>query len=97
MSSSTEPAPTDLEYPQLWENYAQIVTSRQRMLQSAMAYYTASDESVIALYNCEVGLGLPQIIYVPKTQGGKNSLSRFTSVCSSYAKILSRFKSTYEL
>lgn len=93
---SSEPAQTDLEYPQLWENYSQIVTSRQRMLQSAMAYYVAADVSVKALYDCEVGLGLPQIDYSPSTQQGKNALSRFTAACSSYSKVLSRFKSTYE-
>lgn len=96
MSSPSEPAQTDLEYPQLWENYSNIITSRQRMLQSAMAYYTSADESVKALYDCEVGLGLPQINYVPQTQQGKSSLSRFTSICSSYCKVLSRFKTTYE-
>lgn len=92
----SEPTPTDLEYPQLWENYAQIVMSRQRMLQSAMAYYVAADESVKALYDCEVGLGLPELDHVPVTQAGKNALNRFTSVCSAYSKVLGRFKSTYE-
>ncbi len=95
-ATSSEPAQTDLEYPQLWENYSQIVTSRQRMLQSALAYYTSADESVKALYECEIGLGLPQISYVPQTQQGKNALNRFTAICSSYCKVLSRFKSTYE-
>ena len=94
---SSEPTQTDLEYPQLWENYSQIIVSRQRMLQSAMAYYVSADESVKALYECEVGLGLPQIVYTPVTQQGKNALNRFTATCTSYSKVLNRFKSTYEL
>jgi hypothetical protein len=96
MSSSSETPQTDLEYPQLWENYGHIIMSRQRMLQSAMAYYISADESVKALYDCEIGLGLPKINYAPQTQQGKNSLSRFTSICSSYCKVLARFKETYE-
>lgn len=95
--SSQEPAQTDLEYPQLWENYGQIIVSRQRMLQSAMAYYVAADESVKALYECEKKLGLPELVYSPVTQQGKNSLQRFTAICSSYSKVLERFRNTYEL
>lgn len=93
-SSATQT--TDLEYPQLWENYAQIVVSRQRMIQSAMAYYVAADESIKALYDCEMKLGLPQITYTPQTQQGKNSLNRFTAICSSYSKVFDRFKSTFD-
>lgn len=95
MSSSKQPEPTDLEFPQLWENYSQLLSQRQRMLQSALAFYVAADPSVKALYDCEVKLGLPVIEHVPETQQGKNSLSRFTSVCSGYTTILQRFKETY--
>ena len=93
--SEKKPEPTDYEFPQLWENYAQLLTSRQRMLQSAMAFYVSADISVKALYDCEIKLGLPVIEHVPETQQGKNALSRFTSVVSSYTTILKRFKETY--
>lgn len=94
--SEKKPEVTDFEFPQLWENYAQLLSSRQRMLQSAMAFYVSADISVKALYDCEVKLGLPVIDYVPQTQQGKNALSRFTSVCTSYNTILNRFKDTYD-
>lgn len=94
--SEKKPEPTDLEFPQLWENYAQLLTSRQRMLQSALAFYVSSDISVKALYDCEIKLGLPVIEHVPETQQGKNALSKFTSTVSSYTTILHRFKETYK-
>jgi len=93
--SEKKPEVTDFEFPQLWENYAQLLTSRQRMLQSAMAFYVSADVSVKALYDCEIKLGLPVIDHIPETQQGKNALSRFTSVVSSYTTILNRFKETY--
>lgn len=93
---ATTPEPTDLEFPQLWDNYAHIITQRQRMLQSCMAYYTVSDASVRALYDSEVKSGLPHFDHVPTTQGGKNSLARFTSVCTGYTKVLARFRSAFE-
>lgn len=93
--SEKKPEPTDYEFPQLWENYAQLLTSRQRMLQSAMAFYVSADVSVKALYDCEIKLGLPFIDHVPETQQGKSALSKFTSVCSAYTTILNRFKDTY--
>ena len=95
MSSEKKPEPTDYEFPQLWENYSQLLSSRQRMLQSAMAFYIGADISVKALYDCEIKLGLPIIDHVPETQQGKIALSRFTSVCSTYTTILNRFKETY--
>lgn len=94
-SSSKQPEPTDYEFPQLWENYSQLLTSRQRMLQSAMAFYVSADISVKALYDCEVKLGLPVIDHVPETQQGKNALNRFTSTVSNYTTVLNRFKETY--
>jgi len=93
--SEKKPEPTDLEFPQLWENYAQLLTSRQRMLQSALAFYVSADVSVKALYDCEIKLGLPLIEHVPETQQGKNALSKFTSTVGSYTTILHRFKETY--
>lgn len=95
MSTEKKPEPTDYEFPQLWENYAQLLTQRQRMLQSAMAFYISCDVSVKALYDCEIKLGLPVIHHVPETQQGKIALSRFTSVCTNYTTILNRFKETY--
>ena len=44
MSEKKQPEVTDFEFPQLWENYSQLLTSRQRMLQSAMAFYVARSE-----------------------------------------------------
>jgi hypothetical protein len=93
--SEKQPEPTDYEFPQLWENYAQLLTQRQRMLQSAMAFYVSADISVKALYDCELKLGLPFIDHVPETVQGKNALSKFTSVSSAYTTILNRFKDTY--
>lgn len=95
MSEKLEPEPTDFEFPQLWENYSQLLSQRQRMLQSVLAFYIAADPSVKALYECEIKLGLPHIVYIPKTQSGKNALQRFTSVCSTYTTILNRYKDTY--
>lgn len=95
LMSEKKPEPTDLEFPQLWENYAQLLTSRQRMLQSAMAFYVSADISVRALYDCELKLGLPVIEHVPETQAGKSALSRFTSVVGNYTTVLNRFKDTY--
>jgi len=95
MSTENKPEVTDFEFPQLWENYSQLLSQRQRMLQSALAFYIAADVSVKALYDCEVKLGLPYIDHVPETQQGKNALSKFTSTCSSYTTILNRFKDTY--
>ena len=94
MSKET-PQPSDFEFPQLWENYSLIVQSRQRMLQSAMAYYINADISVKALYDCEKKLGLPVIDYVPQTVQGKNSLTKFNSVCATYRNVLERFESSY--
>jgi len=95
MSSEKKPEVTDYEFPQLWENYSQLLSQRQRMLQSALAFYIGADVSVKALYDCEIKLGLPVIDHVPETAQGKTALSRFTSVCSSYTTILNRFKDTY--
>jgi len=92
----SETTPTDLEYPQLWENYGLILSSRQRMLQSALAFYVASDDSVKALYECEVQQGIPKINYLPTTTQGKNALSRYTVICNTYTKVLCRFKDTYD-
>lgn len=95
MSAEKKPEVTDFEFPQLWENYSQLLSQRQRMLQSALAFYISADVSVKALYDCEIKLGLPVIDHVPETPQGKTALSRFTSVCSSYTTILNRFKDTY--
>ncbi len=95
MSEKQLPEPTDYEFPQLWENYSQLLSQRQRMLQSALAFYISADASVKALYDCEIKLGLPHLDHVPQTQAGKNALHRFTSVSSSYTTILNRFKDTY--
>jgi hypothetical protein len=92
---SKEPQVSDYEFPQLWENYSLIVQSRQRMLQSAMAYYVNADVSVKGLYDCEIKLGLPVIDYIPQTTQGKNSLTKFNSVCSTYNNVLARFESAY--
>jgi len=93
--SEKQPEPTDYEFPQLWENYSQLLTQRQRMLQSAMAFYISADISVKALYDCEVKLGLPVVDHVPETQQGKTALTKFTSTVTNYTTILKRFKETY--
>jgi predicted DNA-binding protein YlxM (UPF0122 family) len=88
---------TDLEFPQLWDNYAHLLQQRQRMLQSAMAYYLQADASVKALYENEEKSGIPSFDHSPETTGGKNALNRFNSVVSSYLAVKKRFKETFDL
>jgi hypothetical protein len=92
-----QPAPSDGEFPQMWEHYSQMVALRQRMLQAMMAYYLQKEEGIEQLYATETKMGLPHIDYLPQTTGGKNSLTRFNSVCASYNQVMDRFKSIYGL
>lgn len=92
-----EQTPSDGEFPQMWEHYSQIVALRQRMLQAMMAYYLQKEEGIEKLYETESKMGLPQIDYLPQTTPGKNALTRFNAVCSSYDKVMARFKSIYGL
>jgi len=85
----------DLEYPQLWENYCQLLAHRQRMLQSALAFYINPDSSIKALFDCESRLGLPYIEHEPKTEKGKAALAKFKDAIHSYTAILERFKHIY--
>ena len=96
-TTESTPPPSDGEFPQMWEHYSQMVALRQRMLQAMMAYYLQKEEGVEKLYETETKMGLPFIDYIPQTTPGKNSLTRFNSVCSSYDKVMNRFKSIYGL
>ena len=87
---------SDLEYPQLWENYSQLLVHRQRMLQSAMAFYIKSDPSIKALFDCEVHLGLPYINYTAKTEKGETAFKKYTEAVNNYTTILKRFKDIYD-
>lgn len=91
-----DPEPSDMEYPQLWENYSQLLAHRQRMLQSAMAFYINADASIKSLFDCEVRLGLPFIDYKPQTEKGKISLEKFNMAILGYTTILKRFKDIYD-
>lgn len=91
-----EEEPSDMEYPQLWENYSQLLAHRQRMLQSAMAFYITADDSIKSLFDCEVRLGLPFIKYAPQTEKGKISLEKFNMAILGYTTILKRFKDIYD-
>lgn len=95
--TETETAASDGEFSQMWEHYSQMVALRQRMLQAIMAYYLQKEEAVEKLYQTEIKMGLPDIDYLPQTTQGKNALTRFNSVCSSYEKVMARFKSVYGL
>lgn len=88
---------SDGEFPQLWEHYGQMLSLRQRMLQAILAYYIQTDICVEKLYETETKMGIPHIDYLPETVQGKNALTKFNAVISSYQKVLDRFKTTYSL
>lgn len=67
------------------------------MLQSCMAYYVEADDSVRALYEAEVKMGLPVFDHLATTQQGKTACTRFNSVVATYKGMLDRFKGIYNL
>jgi hypothetical protein len=95
--SSAEQQPTDGEWPQVWENYGQMIALRQRMLQSIMAFYLAKSDIVEDLFEVERKLTLPEISYTPVTTNGKNSLTKYNAIVESYNIVMNRYKSVYNL
>jgi hypothetical protein len=89
--------PSDGEWPQVWENYGQMISLRQRMLQSIMAFYLAKADIVEDLYEVERKLSLPEISYVPVTTSGKNALTKYNAIVESYNIVCNRYKSVYSL
>ena len=96
-SETTEKQPTDGEWPQVWENYGQMIALRQRMMQSIMAFYLAKSDIVEDLFDIERKLTLPEFSYVPVTNNGKQALTKYNSIVESYNIVLNRYKSVYSL
>jgi hypothetical protein len=90
-------APSDGEYPALWEHFSQLVASRQRILQALMAFYVQKNDCIEELYKNETKMGLPSFEYLPQTVPGKNALMKFTSACDSYKNVMNRYKTIFEL
>lgn len=103
MSSSSYPPPaandqpSDGEWPQVWENYGQMISVRQRMLQSIMAFYLAKSDIVEDLYEVERKLTIPEISHVPVTNAGKAALTKYNAIVESYNIVCQRYKSVYSL
>jgi hypothetical protein len=96
-SETSEKQPTDGEWPQVWENYGQMIALRQRMMQSIMAFYLARSDIVEDLFELERKLTLPEFSYVPVTNIGKQSLTKYNAIVESYNIVMNRYKSVYSL
>lgn len=95
--ASSDQQPTDGEWPQILENYGQMISLRQRMLQSIMAFYLAKSEIVEALFDIERNMSLPEFDYTPVTMNGKNALTKYNTIVESYNIVCHRYKSVYSL
>lgn len=95
--ASSDQQPSDGEWPQIWENYGQMISLRQRMLQSIMAFYLAKSEIVEDLYDVERKMSLPEFDYTPVTSAGKTALTKYNAIVESYNIVCHRYKSVYSL